>query len=100
MSKAPQRIPPDVLSLVTPDGSRMQIRQISPSEAVQGSSRGSDVRTVSPGKPTMTSPLMEASGIWRRMLSMMRRYRSCVYPRLPQISSKASKITNELPSTH
>jgi len=34
--------------------------------------------TVSPGKPTMASPLMEASGMWRLMLSMMRLYLLCV----------------------
>lgn len=39
-------------------------------------------RTVSPGKPTMASPLMDALGMWRLMLSMMRLYRLCVYPRL------------------
>ena len=30
----------------------------------------------------MASPLMDALGMWRLMLSMMRRYRLCVYPRL------------------
>ena len=34
--------------------------------------------SAAPGKPTMASPLMEASGMWRRMLSTMLRYRACV----------------------
>ena len=30
----------------------------------------------------MASPLMDALGMWRLMLSMMRLYLLCVYPRL------------------
>jgi hypothetical protein len=38
--------------------------------------------SVSPGNPTMASPLTDASGMYRRMLSMILAYRSAVYPLL------------------
>ena len=42
----------------------------------------------------MASPLMEASGMWRRMLSTMLRYRACVYPRRMPRSTSSSPLWN------